>query len=218
MLGDVRASLVDSDDQAAIDVVFSGNMSASMNGSRGPVTVRARGDAEIVATKRLLLDESGFRAHRATSRVGLRTRLTGASTRFRSRLLDRSVSRLALRFAQREKGTADAQATREARRLMPSVAVVGAGAPRLANTSCLAVPGRRAETLVIALDLQGLAVSAGAACASGKAKRSAVLDAMGLGQLAETAIRVSLGWTTRETDIEAFLRAFSAIVSETKAA
>jgi hypothetical protein len=116
--GNVRAALVHSDEQATIDVSFSGDMFANMNGSRGPVTVRARGDAEIAASKRLLLSESGFRAHRATSHVGLRTRLTGASTQFRFRLLDRSVSRLALRVARREKATTDAQAAQEARRVI----------------------------------------------------------------------------------------------------
>ncbi len=104
------------------------------------------------------------------------------------------------------------------RECAPSAVIVGEQAPRLANTSCVALPGRRAATVVIALDLQGVAVSAGAACSSGKARRSEVLDAMGLGALADCAIRVSLGWTTTEQDVDEFLRAFGAIVSETKAA
>ena len=62
------------------------------------------------------------------------------------------------------------------------------------NTTCLALPGVRADAQVIALDLEGIAVSAGAACSSGKVAASHVLAAMGLGPLAGQAIRVSLPW------------------------
>jgi cysteine desulfurase len=82
------------------------------------------------------------------------------------------------------------------------------GVPRLANTACLALPGRRAETQLIALDLAGFAVSAGAACSSGKVARSHVLEAMGLGTLAGEAIRVSLPWNAVETDIASFIDAY----------
>lgn len=86
--------------------------------------------------------------------------------------------------------------------------VIGAAAPRLPNTTCLALPGVRAETQVIALDLAGIAVSAGAACSSGKVARSHVLDAMGLGPLAGEAIRVSLPWSATEADVAAFAAAY----------
>ncbi len=88
---------------------------------------------------------------------------------------------------------------------------IGAGAPRLPNTTCLALPGVRAETQVIALDLEGIAVSAGAACSSGKVARSHVLDAMGLGPLADAAIRVSLPWSATEADVAAFTRAYQTV-------
>jgi cysteine desulfurase len=92
----------------------------------------------------------------------------------------------------------------------PGAVVIGAGAPRLAGTSAIAVPGASAETLVIALDLAGVAVSAGAACSSGKVGPSHVLAAMGLGRaLAGAAIRVSLGWSTTAADIDAFLAAWA---------
>lgn len=95
---------------------------------------------------------------------------------------------------------------REVVRLTPSVAIIGAGAPRLPNTSCLALAGAASETLVIALDLAGVAVSAGAACSSGKVARSHVLDAMGLSEdLARAAVRISLGWSTTAADIDRFL-------------
>lgn len=87
--------------------------------------------------------------------------------------------------------------------------VVGGTAPRLPNTTCLALPGMRADTQVIALDLAGIAVSAGAACSSGKVARSRVIDAMGLPELADCAIRVSLPWNVSPADIEAFVLAYA---------
>lgn len=86
--------------------------------------------------------------------------------------------------------------------------VIGGNVPRLPNTTCLALPGARADTQVIALDLDGIAVSAGAACSSGKVAVSHVLAAMGLGVLAGQAIRVSLPWNATITDVEAFAAAY----------
>ena len=84
--------------------------------------------------------------------------------------------------------------------------IIGADSPRLPNTSLIAPPGRRAETLVIQLDLAGISVSAGAACSSGKVGTSETLAAMRVSaDLARAAIRVSLGPTTTERDIDAFL-------------
>jgi len=88
-------------------------------------------------------------------------------------------------------------------------AVVCGSAPRLPNTTCLALPGVRADLQVIALDLAGVAVSAGAACSSGKVATSHVLTAMGLGALAGQAIRVSLPWNVTATDIDAFTTAYA---------
>ena len=83
---------------------------------------------------------------------------------------------------------------------------------RLPNTSCFAVPGMSSETLVIAMDMHGIAVSAGSACSSGKVERSHVLDAMGVAaELGAAAIRVSLGWNTAEADIERFAAAWTEI-------
>lgn len=96
----------------------------------------------------------------------------------------------------------------------PSAVVIGVGAPRLPNTVNVAVPGTSAETLVIALDLAGIAVSAGSACSSGKVGASHVLQAMRVAPaLARAAIRVSLGWETTEADIAAFLQAWTQIVT-----
>jgi cysteine desulfurase len=92
------------------------------------------------------------------------------------------------------------------RAVMPETVVFGAEAPRLPNTTLFAVPGIKAETAVIALDLAGIAVSSGSACSSGKVQASHVLAAMGVASaLARGAIRVSLGPSTAESGIDAFL-------------
>jgi cysteine desulfurase len=88
---------------------------------------------------------------------------------------------------------------------MPALKVFGGEAPRLPQTSCLGVPGLAAETQVIALDLAGVGVSAGAACSSGKVRASHVLTAMGVSaEAARCAIRVSFGWATRADELERF--------------
>jgi cysteine desulfurase len=97
--------------------------------------------------------------------------------------------------------------------LSPNAVIVGQGAPRLANTMALALPGKHAETLVIRLDLLGFAVSAGSACSSGKVGASHVLEAMGFGpEIAASTIRISLGPATTREDIAAFVEAWKTIV------
>jgi cysteine desulfurase len=93
--------------------------------------------------------------------------------------------------------------------IAPSAVVFGAAADRLPNTTAFAAPGMKAETAVIAFDLEGIAVSSGAACSSGKVQPSHVLAAMGVSpELVRGGVRVSLGWTTTESDIERFLLAW----------
>ncbi|MBV9116515.1 MAG: aminotransferase class V-fold PLP-dependent enzyme [Acetobacteraceae bacterium] len=96
--------------------------------------------------------------------------------------------------------------------------VCGAGAARLPNTACLAMPGVRADAQVIALDLDGIAVSAGAACSSGKVAPSHVLAAMGLGALAGQAIRVSLPWNASPADAASFATAYPRMAARLRAA
>lgn len=102
-------------------------------------------------------------------------------------------------------------------RLERAGAVVFApGAGRLPNTSCIAMPGVSAETQVMALDLAGVAVSAGSACSSGKIRPSHVLRAMGVApELAASAIRISLGWRTEREDIEHLVEAWTALSART---
>jgi cysteine desulfurase len=93
--------------------------------------------------------------------------------------------------------------------IAPAARVFGAGAPRLCNTSCVSMPGVAAETQIMALDLAGVCVSAGAACSSGKVQRSPVLEAMGVPAAeAACAIRISLGWNTESADIERLITAW----------
>ena len=95
------------------------------------------------------------------------------------------------------------------RAISSQAVILGAAAERLPNTTLFALDGIKAETAVIALDLEGVAVSAGAACSSGKVQSSHVLAAMGVSPaLGRGAVRVSLGWTTTKADIERFLSAW----------
>ena len=93
------------------------------------------------------------------------------------------------------------------------VTVLGEAAPRLPNTLCFATPGFASDLQVIALDLAGVMVSAGAACSSGKVKSSHVVEAMGHGDLGACSLRVSGGWATIEADwrrfTDAWLEAYS---------
>jgi len=100
-----------------------------------------------------------------------------------------------------------------ARTIARDAVVLSARVARLPNTTCIAVPGTKAETLVIGLDLAGVAVSSGSACSSGKVEASHVLSAMGVPEeIAQGAIRVSLGFATERADIENFLKAFAELV------
>ena len=97
----------------------------------------------------------------------------------------------------------------EGLRQTPGVIVFSDGEPRLPNTTLFTVPGMKAETAVIGFDLGGIAVSSGSACSSGKVQPSHVLAAMGVGtELAQGAVRLSLGWSTSEADIDLALQAW----------
>ena len=102
--------------------------------------------------------------------------------------------------------------------LAPDATVFAAAAPRLPNTLCIAMPRVPSATQVIALDLAGVMVSAGAACSSGKVTRSHVLDAMGVpAAAADCAIRISLGWSTSVNDIDHLVEAWGALYTRTRA-
>jgi len=99
-----------------------------------------------------------------------------------------------------------------ARACAPWSRVFGTGAPRLPNTTCLALPGVASDMQVMALDLAGIAVSAGSACSSGKIEPSHVLRAMGAGEEeAGSALRISFGWASEPGDVDRFIAAWSAL-------
>ena len=95
--------------------------------------------------------------------------------------------------------------------MRPDAVIFGQGAPRLPNTTAFAFPDIANETLLIALDLAGMAVSTGSACSSGKVSRSLVLEAMGVdAHLRSGMLRVSLGWASTDVDVAGFLKALHA--------
>lgn len=105
------------------------------------------------------------------------------------------------------------RAEAEVRRIAPDAVIFGGAAPRLPNTLAFAVPGLPAETALAALDLDGIAVSSGSACQSGKVGRSHVLAAMGVPpDLASGAIRLSFGWSSCDEDVIRFAWALENLV------
>lgn len=96
--------------------------------------------------------------------------------------------------------------------IAPDRRVFGEDVPRLPNTSCLTMPGVKSQTQVMAFDLEGIAISAGSACSSGKVAASHVLEAMDVPMdEAMTAIRVSLGWNSTAADVDSFVTAWERI-------
>ena len=96
--------------------------------------------------------------------------------------------------------------------------IFGRDVERLPNTTCFAYPGMNAEKLLMGFDLEGIAVSSGSACSSGKVAKSHVLSAMGAApEISKAAIRVSLGWDTTENHIDHFIAAWRKIVERHKA-
>jgi cysteine desulfurase len=126
----------------------------------------------------------------------------------------------AMSAAQRSRLNADWRVDLERKLLsaVPDAIVFGAEGERLPNTICIAAPGVPSENMVIALDLDGFSVSAGAACSSGKVTQSHVLTAMDVAPaLAACAIRVSFGWNSSEQDLASFADAWIKIVRRAQA-
>src|ERR1043166_4269939 len=138
--------------------------------------------------------ERGSRA--GTENVAAIAAFGAASADVRDKLTD-EAAQMAAQRAKLEAGILAAT---------PDAVIFGSAVERLPNTTLVAVPGAKAETLVLAFDLDGVAVSSRAACSSGEGAPSHVLAAMGVeGALARSAIRVSLGPTAAEAEIERFL-------------
>ena len=150
-------------------------------------------------------------------RLALRRR-PGAqpARRHRERGRDRRIWRCGRRGHERHRRARGSGSRRCAARLeqglreiWPDTIIFGEKADRVPNTLQFAVPGIKAQTALIALDLEGVAVSAGSACSSGTMKFSEVIRRMGYdSRIAEGAVRVSMGWATTEADIDRFLQAW----------
>jgi cysteine desulfurase len=103
--------------------------------------------------------------------------------------------------------------------IVPNAVIFGAESPRLANTSCFAIPGMTAENALMALDLDGVMLSSGSACSSGKVKRSHVLAAMGVDDdVAACALRASFGWNSTQGDVDAACHSMANLLARTSAA
>ena len=97
-------------------------------------------------------------------------------------------------------------------RQTPNMIIFSDAVRRLHNTTLFTVPGLRAETAVIGFDLAGIAVSSGSACSSGKVQPSHVLQAMGFDlEIAHGAVRLSMGWSTRDADVDSCLEAWRSV-------
>ena len=102
--------------------------------------------------------------------------------------------------------------------LAPDSIIFANGAPRQGNTSCFAIPGLLAETALMALDIDGVCISSGAACSSGRVSPSHVLAAMGVSeQLARAALRVSFGWNSTRADVDAAIASLSKLIARVRA-
>jgi len=165
-----------------------------IGGAKGAGALITRGDIHPDPLIRGGGQERGNRA--GTENVGGAAAFGAASSATLAQLAA-NMSRMAAQRAKLEAGILAAT---------PDAVIFGSAVERLPNTTLVAIPGAKAETLVIAFDLDGVAVSSGAACSSGKVAPSHVLAAMGVApDLARGAIRVSLGATTNESEIERFL-------------
>jgi cysteine desulfurase len=170
----------------------------------GPKAMGALVLAEgLVGLEPLLRGGGQERGHRAGTENVAGIAGFGAAVRAAIGALDRDAIRLEGLRNHLESGL----------RQTPDVIVFSDDVTRLPNTTLFTVPGLRAETAVIGFDLAGIAVSSGSACSSGKVQPSHVLEAMGFGpKLAQGAVRLSLGWSTSEADIDCCLEAWRKLV------
>ncbi|MBL8665570.1 MAG: aminotransferase class V-fold PLP-dependent enzyme [Candidatus Odyssella sp.] len=195
-----------------------------------PVDVRALGADLVSLSAHKLGGPQGVGALRVADRIALRPMLRGGGQERGRRAGTENVPGIAgfgaaAAAARRDLGdAARIAALRDALEAAvlaraARARIAGADSARLPNTSCIVLPGVASETQVMALDLAGVAVSAGAACSSGKVKESHVLAAMGFAaDEAGAAIRASLGWASTPADVDRFVAAWSAMAARRAAA
>ena len=187
-------------------LMFSAHKIGGMKGAGAVVTARAG----ISLGAPLVRGGGQERGHRAGTEAVAAIAAFGAAARAcRAEIKTEAARLLVLRDR-----LADA-----VRAAAPDAAVFSEYAPRLPNTISFSIPGVEAATLMIALDLAGVAVSSGSACSSGKVAPSHVLAAMGVKpDLARGAIRLSLGWASAEADVGRFAEAFGGVIARMRMA
>ncbi len=192
---------------------------------RIPVEIGALGvDALTLSAHKIGGPQGAGAIVRANEDLAFRPLLTGGGQERRSRAGTENVAAIAGFGVAARLALADLDAVHGWSALRDGIAslvsgggrkvtVFGSDVDRLPQTLCLAVAGISAETLVIALDLAGVAVSSGSACSSGKVAPSHVLAAMGVPtELARSAIRISLGWESQDSDLDLFARAWRGVL------
>jgi cysteine desulfurase len=192
---------------------------------RVPVDIRALGvDALTLSAHKIGGPQGAGAIVRASEDLAFQPLLTGGGQERRGRAGTENVAAIAGFGAAARSALADLERVHVWSALRDgmaatiladgrSVTIFGADVARLPQTLCLAAAGTSAETLVIALDLAGVAVSSGSACSSGKVAPSHVLAAMGVKpELARGAIRLSLGWDSKESDLDLFARAWRGVL------
>ncbi|NOT35252.1 MAG: cysteine desulfurase [Candidatus Eisenbacteria bacterium] len=193
-------------DLSALDVDYLALSAHKFGGMKGAGALITRRDAPLAPLFRGSAQERGRRA--GTENVpGIR------ALGFASALATRELAEQSTRWRELRR-----RFETGLRERVPDAVVHGESAPRLPNTVNFSVPGARSDNLLMALDAHGVAVSAGAACASGAVEPSPVLTAMGVPrELAVCALRVSFGHPTTEGDIDAALAALAEVVPRVRA-
>jgi cysteine desulfurase len=154
--------------------------------------------------------------------LSLGVKMNGGGQELRRRAGTENIPAIAGFAAALDPALADQAALRDSlekalRALSPDVVIFGSEVERIGNTSCFALPGFSADMALIGLDLEGVAVSSGSACSSGKVARSHVLAAMAVPpELSTAAIRVSLGWNSVAEEIANFTAAWRRILDRNR--
>lgn len=153
--------------------------------------------------------------------LDLTVQMDGGGQELRRRAGTENVGAIAGFAAALAEGFSDMQLLRdrlesELEQVSPDIQIFSRDAERIGNTTCFAVPAIPADGALISLDLDGVAVSSGSACSSGKVGRSHVLDAMGVPpEVARSALRVSFGWNSAPADVDAFIAAWRRMIDRT---
>jgi cysteine desulfurase len=189
---------------AALDADFLIISSHKIGGPKGVGALVSRG--EVLMPKPLIRGGGQEKGHRSGTENFHAVVGFGAAAEAMSEELGVRNKRIAELRSRLE------QAMRSA---APDVVLYGADAPRVANTTFFSLPGLKAETGQIAFDLEGISLSAGSACSSGKVGQSHVLTAMGVRDA--SALRISTGPETTVADVDAAIAAFAKIAGRRKA-